>query len=283
MPVEEVASGVFVHRGVDETMRRDNFGGIANLGFIVGEEAVAVVDTGGSVTQGRALLAAVRSHSDKPVRYVITTHAHPDHWFGNAAFADLDATFVGHAKLAAALGARGAFYRESNRGALGDALVEAVKIVAPEISVEDRTMLDLGSRPIVIQAWPVAHTDNDLTVFDEKSRTLFAGDLLFAGHVPVVDGSLTGWLAQIDEFARIDAARVVPGHGPASMPWPQALDAQRRYLTRLAADLRRAIAAGVPMASAVEAAGKTEQLRWELFDDFNRRNATAGFAELEWE
>ncbi len=73
------------------------------------------------------------------------------------------------------------------------------------------------------------------------------------------------------------------GHGPASLTWPEAIAPQERYLERLRADLRRMIAAGRPISAAAAEAGLSERDAWALFEDFNGRNATAGFKELEWE
>ena len=283
LAVQRVADGDYVHFGQVGLTTPANAGDIANLGIIVGRDAVAVVDTGGSVSVGRRLLLAVRSITSKPIRYVINTHEHPDHIFGNAAFGS-GVTFVGHHNLPTELAKRGNYYLRSYRDQLGEAAIAEVRIIPPTLLVNDETTLDLGDRMLRLTAWtPPAHTACDLTVLDEATGVLYAGDLVFLQHVPVVDGSLIGWLSLLPRLAQLPAKFVVPGHGQTVAPWPQALDDERRYFTVLADDARRLIAEGVPLARAVPQIGQSEHDRWQLFSDYNPRNATAAFSEMEWQ
>src|SRR5215469_1367692 len=172
LAITEIATGVFVHIGVHEEASPANADGIANIGFIVGKEVVAVIDPGGSAKQGHELRAAIRARTDRPIRFVILTHVHPDHIFGAAAFRDDHPDFIGHAELPGALAQRGEYYLRRLRSVLGEE-ADGSEIVLPTILVSDRLELDLGDRGLILRAHDPAHTDNDLSVFDEKTRTFW--------------------------------------------------------------------------------------------------------------
>lgn len=281
-PVEEVAPGVFVRVGIVAIANPRNRNAIANLGFIIGRDSVAVIDTGGSACDGASVRAAIREQTQLPIRYVFNTHAHPDHALGAAAFVNDKPEFVAHRRFPAALAARGPYYLEVYRKIIGDEEFAGTTLVPSTKTVETTFTADLGDRVLEATAFPPAHTDNDLTVLDKKTGTLFAGDLVFLEHIPVVDGDLNGWLSAIDKLAGMtDVKRVVPGHGPASAPWPRALDAEKNYLTRLSADVHKLVNAGADIREAKSAAAK-EAADWKLSDEFHERNANTAFSEEEW-
>lgn len=279
----EVAPGIFVHVGEYALVNAENHGDISNACLIIGSTSVAVIDTGGSYAVGKALRDAIGKVTDKPVRYVINTHMHPDHVLGNAAFEGIGAEFVGHHKLPAALAARTDSYLRNARERLGDSGFAGTKIVMPTKLVTDTLDLDLGGRDLTLKARPTAHTDNDLTIFDKPTETFFLGDLLFSGHIPTLDGSIVGWLKLIPELMKEKAARAIPGHGPKSMSWPDAILPEQRYLETIARDVRSMIKDGDTLEKAIATAGQSERGNWQLFDEHNGMNVTAAFTELEWE
>jgi len=282
LPVSEIAPGVFFHAGAQEDASASNHGRIANLGFIVGTERVAVIDTGGSLEEGQALRAAVRGVTDLPIAYVILTHVHPDHILGAAAFEQDRPAFVGHAHLPGAMARRGEGYLARARDTLGP-IAEGSRLVAPNRTVADRIELDLGGRVLELRAHPTAHTDSDLTVFDRRTGTLWLSDLLFVERIPALDGSLLGWLNVCDALMAFPAQRVVPGHGPVPADWRAVLARQRRYLDGLAQGVRRVIRARGTIEQAVAELGRENPGGWLLFDAYQGRNVTAAFVELEWE
>lgn len=282
LSVSEIAPGIYLHLSDHHWPDRDNHGEIANIGFIVGDRCVAVVDSGGSPQQGIALRNAIKQVTSKPVCYVINTHVHPDHIYGNAAFKGPSVRFVGHHKLERAMATRAPHYLIKADETL-DIRVTAANIVPPDLQVKDTMTVNLGNRELVLTAHASAHTDNDLSVYDKNTDTMWLADLLFLEHIPVIDGSLKGWLSELAKLEKNHYRLVIPGHGPLVKDWPAALQPQKVYLTQLAYEIRAAIKQGKTLEYAVEHIGLAAKDHWQLFEQFHRKNVTIAFAELEWE
>jgi len=278
----QLAPGVFVHQGSQIALDAPGHDDIANIGFIVGRQCVAVIDTGGSVSTGQRLREALRVHTALPICYVINTHVHVDHVLGNSAFRDDHPSFVGHAALAQAIvGSREFFvahYGEDLRPPPG-----ADQIIGPDRLVQADMELDLGQRRLRLHAWPKAHTDCDLTVLDERSGTLWSGDLLFRERVPVVDGSVRGWLAAIDQLRAMKVSHVVPGHGPPTQDLAAALTPERHYLQALVDGVSAELAQGQSEQHAIDHVALDEKPQWLLWDTAHAHNVIRTYEELQWE
>jgi quinoprotein relay system zinc metallohydrolase 2 len=283
LSVTEVAPGVFVHMGAVAEPDADNRGDVTNLGFVVGETSIAVIDTGTARWMGEALWRAIRARSDLPVSHAILTHVHPDHVLGAAAFSGTGAVVVGHENLPRALADRQANYVESLDRLIGSGPFIGTRAVAVDLTVTEGMTIDLGGRLLHLRPWPMAHTGTDVTVLDEMTKTLFAGDLVFHLHTPALDGSLRGWRAALEDLAALDVDRVVPGHGGPSLPWPEGGADISRYLGVLERDTRVAIESGMRLGEAAQTIAQSEAPNWQVFNAYNPRNATVAFTELEWE
>ena len=282
--MESLGNGIYVHHGIHEDMTEGYKGDICNLSFIVGSKGIAVIDTGGNFKTGQSLHEAIRQVSNLPILYIINTHVHPDHIFGNAAFIKDNAIFVGHAKLPDAMERRRDGYMRLNKQWQGDDFKES-EIVKPSLLVKDKLTLDLGDRAILLTAYPTAHTNTDLTVYDKKSSTLWTGDLLFVERTPSIDGDIKGWLAVINELKTNEAEYAIPGHSSSlkDANWKAQLNNEERYLWTLLNDIRNSIKKGEVMEKAMGTAAASERTYWQLFDIVNRRNVNNIYPLLECE
>ncbi|HPE58742.1 MAG TPA: quinoprotein relay system zinc metallohydrolase 2 [Thiolinea sp.] len=282
-PVEAIQPGFYARQGQDGAVFSAR--NIANTGFIIGTRAVAVIDTGGSPEEGAALLCAIRKLTELPVRYVINTHVHPDHLFGNSAFRTDGVSFIGHKNLPRALALLGETYVQ--RAQEAGLAVTPADLVPPDQTVGDTPLtLDLGERRIRIEAVGQSHTDNDLTVLDESTNTRWLGDLLFHHHIPVLggSGSVNGWLDTIRILERQDAGeRLIPGHGPLQTEALPALEAERGYLEHMRAAVRAWLQEDKPLAEGVDSIGQQEAATWPMAQEYHKRNISYLYSELEWE
>lgn len=280
--IESLGDGIYVHHGVHLDIDTGYQGDICNASFIVGSKGVVVIDTGGSFKVGQQLREAIRKVTPLPVLYVINTHVHPDHIYGNAAFIADKPAFIGHDKLANAMELRHEAYAKLNAKLLGED-AKASELVKPTMTVKTTLALDLGDRILTLTAHPNAHTNTDVSVLESKASTLFTGDLLFIERTPVLEGDIKGLIAEVEKLKSSAAKQVVPGHGPVTKNWVEALNNDARYLTVLLTDIRASIKKGESMESTMNSAAASEKGKWALFDVANRRNVNTIYPALEWE
>ncbi len=283
--IRQIADGNFVHYGVHDERSKTNLGDNANIGFIVGDTCVLVVDAGGSLSVGQLLRQAIRKTTTKPICFVVVTHAHPDHFFGAAAFKEDKPKYIGHAGLYSQLRIRERFYKKTLLQDLGD-LAKGSEIIKPDIIIEagNTLTISLGKQhDIVVKAWQPAHTDHDLTVFDKRSDVFWTGDLLFVNHVPILDFSIKSFINVMKELSMLSVANFVPGHGVPQLSWLESVNNQLSYLNIVLVETRDAIKSGLRLMDAVHVVGWTEKAEWISFDSFHRRNVTTAWTELEWE
>ncbi|MFM9834945.1 MAG: quinoprotein relay system zinc metallohydrolase 2 [Methylophilaceae bacterium] len=280
--LEDIGDSIYVHHGKHLDIDTGYQGDICNISVIVGSKGVAVVDTGGSLKVGIALRSAIAKITKLPILYVINTHVHPDHIFGNAAFIADRPQFVGHAKLATAILLRKEAYDKLNVKYLG-ADAKGSETIVPTLEVKDTLELDLGERTLKLTAYPPAHTNTDITVIDSKTSTLFTGDLLFTQRTPVLEGDIKGLISVLDTLKTYNVKQVVPGHGLQTKNWQAAINDEQRYLNILLTDIRASIKKGISMSDTMNTAAATEKDKWLLFNVANRRNVNTLYPQLEWE
>jgi cyclase len=216
--VEEVARGVFAY------VQPDGGWCLNNAGILVGGAETALVDTVATHERALALKRAAAAVAPRPLRYVVNTHFHGDHTYGNFVFAP-DTAIIGHeacrAEMAAAGLAMTALWPDVQWG--------DVTVTPPSVTFSDRAVLHLGDLEVQLIHPGPAHTTGDTVVWLPEPRVLFTGDIVMSGVTPFIPmGSLSGSLAAIGLMRELDPHTVVPGHGPVG--GPELLDANALYL-----------------------------------------------------
>lgn len=185
-----------------------------NAGFIVGEEGVVVIDTLMTPSLAGSLMTVVRDVTQKPIRYVINTHFHGDHVYGNQYF--LPTPIVGHENCKFDLDTKwdSNFNRYWSREALRPELSRIVK-TTPDVTFNDKMSIWLGSREIQLSFHGRAHSNSDILLYLPEEKVLFVGDLAVNKTLPAFpDGHITDWVSVLEQVDKVDTDTIVPGHGP---------------------------------------------------------------------
>lgn len=236
---------------------------VPNIGIVVGAEGVLVVDTGMGPANAATVLQEVKEISNLPIRFLVSTHFHPEHNFGAQSFPE-EAILVYAIAQHRDLQNKGEQYREWFVQMFGDDvrdLLEPVKLVRPDVTFERRAAFDLGNLPVELHHFGhAAHTGGDTVVFLPEQKIAFVGGLVPNGSFPIIpdeDSSVDGWIATLEMLEALGAETIVPGHGPVGQA-AQLIDTVRDYLVSVKSRATDLHARDVPL----------EAAKTSLFDEF---------------
>ena len=285
MELKKVSEHVYFVQGATG-VATDNEGFISNASVIIGEQSITLVDALGSPALAEQLLYLIREISDLPITRVISTHYHADHIYGLQVFKDKGAQVIAPAGVGNYLDSQAAIDRlEERRFSLEPWVNESTRLVIPDLTIEQSTVLADGSVKLTVDYLGKAHSDADLTVFVEPDNVFITGDVIFEGRIPFVgDSDSRAWLETLNKMASkkgIDA--LIPGHGGLAKEPLKAISLTRDYLLFL----RQKLGAGVEEMISFEELYLT--IDWSSFEKLpafdlgNRVNAYQVFLSLEKE
>ena len=242
---------------------------VPNVGFVIGDHAVLVIDTGVGRRNGAYVLEhARRLAGGRPV-FLTTTHFHPEHSFGAQVFKG-EATIIYNRQQRDELHRKGAAYIEMFKGLGPDiaAQIADIELTDPDVTYDGQAEIDLGGHRAVLHSWGPAHTAGDQTILVD-GRVLFGGDLFETRMFPIVpyfppadtdvDGSR--WITVLDQLMALDPAVVVPGHGEVTDV--SLIRDVRDYLDYVRSEAGRLRASGVPAADSAAAIEQGARVRWD--------------------
>ncbi len=286
---QRASERVYFFRGESGLAAASNRGYIANAGFVVTGDGVVVFDALGSPVLGDAMIRAIRRVTQQPIRRLILSHYHADHFYGAQSFKAIGAEIWA--------GERGKAYLESDLAL--QRLQERRHDLAPDVDARtrlvpaDRWLTFPGEQPIRFAMGAThfrivdvggAHSPEDLMLFVEEDRVLFAGDLFFTGRIPYVgNADSRAWLVALDRMAPLHPKVVLPGHGDLSTDPEKDVALTRDYLAYLRATMGTAAR---DLSDFDEAYRNTDWSRfasYPLFEQANRLNAYGTYLLMQGE
>ncbi|MBP8307081.1 MAG: MBL fold metallo-hydrolase [Burkholderiaceae bacterium] len=283
--VQSLTPRVYFVEGELGPISQANRGFNSNAGFVVTGDGVVVFDVLGTPALGQALFQAIRKVTPLPIRHVVISHYHADHFYGLQAFADSGAQIWAGAAVREYLASDAPAARlAERRESLAPWVDQHSRVVPPTRLIDAETAFESGGLRFRLLPVGPAHTPEDLMMMVESEGVLFAGDLVFAGRVPFVgDADSRAWLAAIERLDALAPRMMVTGHGPMSRDARADLSMTRDYLRYV----RQSMAAAVQeMMSFDEAYARTDWSRFSglpAFEAANRRNAYNTFLLMEQE
>jgi glyoxylase-like metal-dependent hydrolase (beta-lactamase superfamily II) len=282
---QQVAADVYLIQGKAGVASQENRGFNANAGFVVTPDGVVVIDALGTPALGEAMIIAIRKITDKPIRKVIITHYHADHFYGLQAFKKAGAEIWAHGAAREYLdNGEGSARLLQRRSDLAPWVNDATRLIPADVWLAgDRSFTLGGTRFDIIHLGP-AHSPEDLIVVVGKSGVIFTGDILFTGRIPFVgDADSKRWLETFSRLLELKPAIMITGHGEPSRKPASDLTMTRDYLAYLRQTMGRAVEDFVPFDEAYARTDWNRFAKLPAFEAANRINAYGTYLLMEKE
>jgi len=275
---KKVTEGVYCFFGKLENINKQNAGNMVNSCFVQTKEGFVVIDSGPTFSYAAQAYDQMQHIAKLPVKYVINTHDHDDHWLGNSFYKSKGALLIGprtyDQNIVAGMTTR-------MQSVLGETLYAKTQIVKLDTIVDDNLTLSLGKEKFEIkQLVDTAHTKGDLVVFLPSQKSLFVGDLVFNGRLTSLrDGSLMGSLNALDKIDAYHAKYVIGGHGYETDT--NATKQFKSYLLEIKEEVQKALDDDIGMESITKKVMMPTYKKMKLYDVLHARNVLDAYKELE--
>ena len=235
--VTEVAPGLFFQYHHAES----------NNAFLVTDEGVLVIDTRQHPRRAEELLATIRKYTSKPIKWVVNTHAHGDHYFGNSVFKREGATIIAHVDTAGMMKAHYGIEMKRRMGYFRQQKYDPgeVKLVVPDVTFDSKMTLVLGGRTVELLYLGAAQNPGDTMVYFPQERVMYTGGP-FAKNSwanPSFTPSMSNWVVMLRKIAAMDVDKYLGGHGDIGNKQDVLHEAQ--LISDFDAGMREAVAKGM--------------------------------------
>lgn len=261
----------------------ENLGNNATFGFVVTDEGVVLIDSGGSYKGAKRIHEVIKSVTKQPIRYVINSGGQDHRWFGNDYFSHLDAKIISSEAAKKDHHTRSSSQWSMLEARIGADGIKGTKEKFADIVFKDDYKFTFGNVQFELYHRGQAHTPGDAFIWLPQSKVMFTGDIVYTERMLGIgeQSKSKTWLAAFDAMAAHQPQHVVPGHGlPTSLE--KAVKDTRDYI----AYLRDSIAVFIEQGGDAADISKIDQSKFKYLDNFDSlsgRNALKVYTELEWE
>jgi glyoxylase-like metal-dependent hydrolase (beta-lactamase superfamily II) len=281
---QKVAPNIYFFQGKPGVASLENKGFNSNAGFVVTRGGVVVIDALGTPALGRAMIAAIRKITSQPIRRVLITHYHADHFYGLQSFKEIGAEAWAHRAGREYLEGEANARLAQRRQDLAPWVDENTRLVEADVWFDGNRSFTMGGVCFEITHLGPAHSPDDVIISVGESGVIFSGDILFTGRIPFVgEADSKRWLQTFSRLLELRPAIMISGHGTPSRRPANDLVLTRDYLIYLRESMGRAVADFVPFD---EAYAKTDWSRFAkvpAFEAANRVNAYGTYLLMEKE